>query len=124
MKRFVRIACRELLVGCGVSQNIEQSFMVSLGMTKREVIVTMGDNPVASGFNGRAEEWHYCKTGSNGVSRYVASYFDQGRVFAMKPYSVVEAAEGGNSFVACQNFVMKDDYREAGVVREYRLKVR
>ena len=86
-----------LMAGCGSQQKLENSFSVSPGMTKQEVIETMGDVPVATEFYGQLEEWHYCDTGMNGISKYVAIYFQGGRVYAMKPYSVVERDEGGKS---------------------------
>ena len=64
------------------------------------------------------------QTGTNGVSKYVAVFFNEGKVIAMKPYSVVERDEGGNAFAVCEDFIKKGDYREPDVVREYRLKLR
>ena len=93
-------------------------------MNKQEVLATMGDTPFASEFYGQLEEWHYCDTGMNGVSKYVANYFRDGKVFAMKPYSVVEKAEGGSAFAVCEEFIKKGDYREPDIVREYRVKYR
>ena len=113
-----------VMAGCGSQQKLENSFSVSPGMTKQEVIETMGDVPVATEFYGQLEEWHYCDTGMNGISKYVAIYFQGGRVYAMKPYSVVERDEGGNSLAVCEEFIKKGDYREPDIVREYRVRYR
>ena len=112
------------ILGCGSQQKLENSYSVSPGMTKQQVIGTMGDTPVATEFYGQLEEWHYCDTGMNGISKYVAVYFNEGRVYAMKPYSVVEAREGGNAWAVCEEFIKKGDYREPEIVREYRIKYR
>lgn len=125
MKKFVgAMSIMTLVAGCGVNQRLENSFQISNGMTKADVLRIMEDNPVANEFNGDLEEWHFCNTGMNGVSKYVAVYFNQGRVFAMKPYSVVEKDEGGNAFAVCEEFVKKGDYKEPDVVREYRIRYR
>ena len=113
-----------VLVGCGVNQRLENSFQISNGMTKADVLRIMEDNPVANEFNGDLEEWHFCNTGMNGVSKYVAVYFNKGRVFAMKPYSVVEKDAGGNAFAVCEEFIKKGDYKEPDAVREYRIRYR
>ena len=113
-----------LVSACGAQQKLGNSFMVSPGMTKSQVVTTMGDTPVASQFEGALEEWHYCNTGKNGVSTYVAIYFESGRVLAMKPYSVVEKHEGGNAFAVCEEFIKKGNYNEPEIVSEYRVKFR
>ena len=50
------------------------------------------------------KEWHFCNTGMNGVSRYVAVFFDEGKVFAMKPYSVLMK---GVEFPGCEEFIKR-----------------
>ena len=113
-----------LITGCGANQRVENSFQISNGMSQPEVLNIMRDSPAASEFNGALEEWHFCNTGLNGISRYVAVFFENGRVFAMKPYTVVEKDEGGGSFAVCENFIKKGNYKEPDVVREYRIRYR
>ena len=112
------------LTGCGVNQRLENSLKVSPGMDKQQVVAAMGDEPVATEFSGSLEEWHYCNTGMNGISKYVAIFFDSGRVIAMKPYSVVERDAGGNAFAVCEEFIKMGSYQEPDVVKEYRIKYR
>ena len=109
--------------GCGANQQLENARGIAAGMSKQNVRSVMGDDPVATEFYGKLEEWHFCNTGMNGVSRYVAVFFDEGKVFAMKPYSVVEKEAGGSSFAVCEEFIKKGDYREPDIVREYRVRV-
>ena len=112
------------LAACGVNQPLENAINISPGMTKGDVLSIMGSPPVSNDFYGDLEEWHFCNTGMNGVSKYVAVFFKEGSVFSMKRYSVVERDEGGDSFAVCEDFVKKGDYREPGEVREYRVRYR
>ena len=124
MKQVAWLFLCAALVGCGSQQKLENSYAIAPGMTKKQVVEIMADEPVATEFYGSLEEWHYCDTGMNGISKYVAIYFKDGQVYAMKPYSVVEKEEGGNSFAVCEEFVKKGDYREPDVVAEYKIKFR
>lgn len=110
------------LVACGVNQPLENAISISPGMTKGDVLDIMGSPPVSNDFYGNLEEWHFCNTGMTGVSKYVAVFFKEGRVFSMKRYSVVERDAGGDAFAVCENFVKKGDYREPDEVREYRIR--
>ena len=106
--------------GCGANQQLENARGIAAGMSKQNVRSVMGDDPVATEFYGKLEEWHFCNTGMNGVSRYVAVFFDEGKVFAMKPYSVLMK---GVEFPGCEEFIKRGDYREPEIVREYRVRV-
>ena len=120
MKAGFLIFVAALLTAC-TTTDIDNSLMISPGMTKQEVITTMGTNPVSNEFVGELEEWHFCNTGVNN-SRYVAVFFEGGRVFAQKPYTV--SGVGWNQYGDCEIGVKKGTYREPDEVREYRIKVR
>ena len=111
-----------ITAGCGVNQSVEQAFQISNGMTKSEVLNVMGAYPVANEFHGSLEEWHFCKSGS--ISKFVAVFFDNGRVFAMKPYNVMLRNEGGESLDSCDGYIKKGNYKEPDIVREYRVRYR
>lgn len=114
------------LGGCGIQrgtqQNLDNSIMISPGMTKQEVARTMGENPVKTEFNGPLEEWHYCRTGSS-ADEFIAVYFAEGRVIAMKPYTVTLRDVGGTTGT-CEKFVKMGNFIEPDSVREYRIKFR
>ena len=81
-----------------------------------------GAEPVATEFSGRFSEWHFCKsdewTGEN--HRFVAVYFGDDKVIAMKPYSVSLSRRTGDA--DCRPYVKKGNYKEPDEVREYRIK--
>jgi hypothetical protein len=120
MRLFFAVIPVMLLIAC-TTTDIDNSLMISPGMTKQEVITTMGTNPVSNEFVGDLEEWHFCNTGVNS-SRYIAVFFEGGRVFAQKPYTV--SGVGWNQYGDCEIGVKKGTYREPDEVREYRIKVR
>lgn len=121
-KLLVTIVLVASVAGCATAnQRLQNSFHIKNGMTKAEVLRVMEGNPVANEFYGDLEEWHYCDTGP--VHKYVAVFFDKDRVFAMKPYSVVESDED-LIFSRCEQLVKRGDYKEPDVVREYRIKYR
>ena len=110
------------LVGCGTQQKLDNSMMISPGMTKQQVVNTMGANPVKTEFDGSLEEWHYCNTGSK-ADEFVAVYFVDGTVIAMKPYTVtLRDANGATG--SCEKFVKMGNFREPETVAEYRVKFR
>ena len=119
---FAGALASALLTGCGTVQNLDNSLMISPGMTKQQVVSTMGENPIKTEFDGPLEEWHYCKTGV-GADEFIAVYFAEGRVIAMKPYTVTQKdAQWENG--ACEIFVKMGNFREPDAVREYRIKYR
>jgi len=99
---------------------IENAFLLSPNMTKKEVFETMGGKPTASEFTGDLEEWHYCKSryGNNPSYEFVSVFFVSGSVIAMKQYGVV-----GHG-ISCNSGIKGGSYREPDVVKEYRLKLR
>ena len=96
-------------------------------MDKSEVLKIMGGPPASTEFYGPLEEWHFCDSGTRTLS-YQAIYFNEGVVYAARPYSVMVAEETGfSSNVAtfdCSRFIKRGNYREPDEVREYRLKMR
>lgn len=99
---------------------IENAFLLSPNMSKKEVLETMGSRPIASEFTGELEEWHFCKEAFGGDKEYVSVFFLSGKVIAMKQYGT----EGGRNAGTCKSKIKGGSYREPDVVREYRLKVR
>jgi outer membrane protein assembly factor BamE (lipoprotein component of BamABCDE complex) len=113
MQRLIVISLAIFLTGCGTYQPLDNSFQLSPGMSKQEVVSVMGNIPVKTEFSANVEEWHYCKPG-----QYVAVYFVDSKVYAMKPYSVT-GRRGDCSF-----YVKMGNYREPDSVREYRIQFR
>ena len=104
------------LYGCGTQKMVDQSFLLSPGMGKQDVLTTMG-KPVKNEFDRGIEEWHYCNTGW-ASDEYIAVFFDEGKVVAMKPYTVT----GMGGF--CGSFVKMGNYSEPDIVGEIRVKYR
>ena len=98
---------------------IENAFLLSPNMSKKEVLETMGSRPVASEFTGELEEWHFCKENFSGSKDFVSVFFVSGKVIAMKQYGVERSSRG-----TCKSKIKGGSYKEPDVVREYRLKVR
>ena len=111
-----------IIAGCASSvtrQTLENSFQLSPGMKKSDVLSVMG-TPVKSEFYKGIEEWHYCRTGIR-IDEFVAVYFEAETVIAMKPYAVtLDEADGVTG--SCELFVKKGSYREPDTVKEYRVK--
>lgn len=104
-------------------QNLKNHLMLSPGMTKEQVITTMGGSPVKAEFSSNIEEWHFCDTGSytSPVDEFVTAYFADGVLIAMKPYTVTLNDTGGVGG-SCEKFVKMGNYREPDSVQEYRLR--
>ena len=80
---------------------------VSYGMTKEQVISSMG-SPVKSEFNGKIEEWHYCNNGLTGD--YIALYFKEGILIEKLNYTVTIDDKKGLQ-ENCSKFIKKGNYR-------------
>ena len=122
IKNMTYILCAVMVVFCSSAYaklKIENAFLLSPGMNKKEVLDTMGSRPEASEFTGELEEWHFCKDRFKGSQDYVSVFFVSGSVIAMKQYGVDRSREG-----TCASGIKGGSYREPDVVREYRLKVR
>ena len=101
--------------------NLKNAFSLSPGMTKDEVISSLGGLPAQNEFNDNVEEWHYCKTGWSSDS-YVAIYFIDGRVNAMRQYE--RHGDNGGGGGNCKMFIKSGDYNEPDEIREYRIRYR
>ena len=109
--------------GCASSytqQRIDNAVLISPGMNKQEVASVMGGAPAKAQFSGNVEEWHYCSTGYSS-DEFVAVFFHEGEVIAMRPYLVTLRDAGGASG-DCERFVRMGNYREPDEVREYRFR--
>jgi len=80
----------------------------------------MGGRPVKAEFSKNIEEWHFCNTGY-GSDEFIAVYFADGGLIAMKPYTVT-LRDAGGATGTCDIFVKMGNYREPSTVREYRLR--
>jgi len=76
--------------------------------------------PMKAEFSRSVEEWHFCNTGY-GEDEFVAVFFADGEVIAMKPYTVTISDTRGATG-SCEKFVKMGNYREPDSVREYRLR--
>ena len=120
-KAILLISIIGLLSGCvGPNQNLKNHLMLSPGMSKEQVITTMGGSPVKAEFSSNIEEWHFCDNGYR-VDEFVAAYFADGVLIAMKPYTVTLSDTRGATG-SCEKFVKMGNYREPNSVREYRLR--
>jgi len=95
--------------------NLKNAFLLSPGMSKKEVVETMGGRPVTAEFIGELEEWHYCTTGFS-TDKFAAVYFIKGELYAMKEYR----NPGING--SCQKGLKGGTYSEPDIVKEYRIK--
>jgi hypothetical protein len=106
--------------GAMAKVDLDNSFLLSGGMTQKQVLETMGGKPTDSEFLGDLAEWHYCKRGwPNKDISYTTVFFYKGQVIGMKEYGVDEDV-GGN----CQTNIKGGSYQEPDVVKEYRIKYR
>ncbi len=110
-----------LITSCGVNQRLDNSLLISPGMTKGQVLSVMGEKPVKTEFSGAVEEWHYCKTG-NKADQFIAVFFSEGKTIAMRPYTVTLSDTKGATG-SCEIFVKMGSYREPSEVKELRLNI-
>lgn len=94
--------------------NLQNAFLLSPGMSKQEVMDTLGGRPTTAEFIGELEEWHYCTTGFS-KDKFAAVYFFKGELYAMKEYRV--RVNG-----SCEKGLKGGTYSEPDVVKEYRIK--
>jgi len=88
-------------------------------MTKQQVLGVMGDKPIRNEFSRSVEEWHYCNSGSS-ADAFIAVFFSEGKVIAMRPYTVT-LRDGKGATGSCGLFVKMGNYREPEEVRELRV---
>ena len=104
--------------GAMAKVDLDNSFLLSGGMTQKQVLETMGGKPSDSEFLGDLAEWHYCKKSFiTDRHSYTTVFFYQGQVIGMKQYG---AGTRGN----CQTNIKGGSYQEPDVVKEYRIKYR
>ena len=109
-----------LMTACGTQQKVDNAMMLSPGMNKAQVVAVMGGQPAKAEFSGNVEEWHYCSTGQKS-DEFVAVFFHDGQVIAMRPYLVtIRDTQGVTG--TCERFIRMGNYREPSVVREYRFR--
>lgn len=122
IKNMKYLLCAVMVVFCSSAYaklKIDNAFLLSPNMSKKEVLDTMGSRPMASEFTGDLEEWHFCKQDFVSNKNYVSVFFVGGKVIAMKQYGVDRESRG-----TCESNIKGGSYKEPDVVREYRLKVR
>ena len=116
MTRLLALALATLLAQPVFAKvNLDNAFLLSPGMSKKEVVETMGGRPVTAEFKGELEEWHYCTTGFS-TDKFAAVYFINGELYAMKEYR----NPGING--SCQLGLKGGTYSEPDIVKEYRIK--
>ena len=97
--------------------DLENAFLLSPGMTKQQVIETLGGRPKTTEFVGTMEEWHFCTIGFS-QDRWAAVYFVDSKLYALKEY---RAKVGGFN---CEPGIKQGTYSEPDIVKEYRIKYR
>lgn len=96
---------------------VDNVYLLSPGMNKQEVMEVIGGRPNTTEFVGTLEEWHYCTPTLISTPSFVAVYFIDGELYAMKEYRA--KGPGG-----CENGIKQGTYREPDFVQEYRVKYR
>ena len=117
MKKYLAIILALASSTAVAKVDLDNSFMLSPGMSKQEVLDTMGGKPNDSEFVGSLSEWHFCK--KDYMSKrfsYTSVFFHENKAIAMKEYGV--KANNGS----CASNIKGGSYREPDVVREYRIK--
>ena len=119
MKKYLAVILALSSSAAVAKVDLDNSFMLSPGMSKQEVMEVMGGRPSESEFVGDLAEWHFCKryTGYYAKNRfdYTTVFFLEGKVIAMKEYGVKKAG-------SCASNIKGGSYREPDVVKEYRIK--
>ena len=115
------------LVGCaspqlpqGPEADLSKTSMIRLGTEQTEVLNIMGMYPQKTEISDGVTEWHYCATGY-GMDEFVAVYFAEEKVVAMKNYQVTEHDSQG-IYGHCSKFVKMGTYREPADVKEIRVR--
>ena len=104
--------------GAMAKVELDNSFLLSGGMTQKQVLETMGGKPTDSEFLGDLAEWHYCKRSfMSGRFDYTTVFFFKGEVIGMKQYGTGDRGD-------CQTNIKGGSYQEPDVVKEYRIKYR
>ena len=98
--------------------DLNNAYLLSPGMSKKEVVETMGGRPRSTEFIGELEEWHYCTSNFwlGGGYKYAAGFFFEGDLYAVKEYRVPEDYDN------CSRWLKGGTYSEPDIVKEYRIK--
>jgi len=108
------------------NQNLNESFKLSVGMTKQEVLRIMGD-PIKSDFEKNVEEWFYCRTGGSSLSNFspidehLVLFFHEDKLISKTNYTVTIKDSNGVQG-SCEKFIKRGDYRVPDEVIEIRLR--
>lgn len=113
MKKLFILVLPFILVGCGSTGALSKSYRLYEGMTMDEVVNLMGE-PCASELSKGVTEWHYCTTGIMS-DEFVAVFFKDAKVIAVKNYTVTQQ-DVGNASGPCRRFIKRGTYREPDVV--------
>ena len=116
MKKLILFLATMFIVSCASlseGSKMSQSYLLSEGMTMPEVQEIMGV-PCASELSKGVTEWHYCSTGFN-ADEYVAVFFENGLLIAIKNYTVTLVDVGGIGG-HCSKFIKRGTYQEPDVV--------
>ena len=116
MKKYLFFVLIFILSSCG-SAKFYQTYLLSPGMTKNEVLQVLGP-PAKSDFDRNVEEWHYCKTGM-ASDQFVALYFYEGKLVTKTNYTVTSADVDG-AFGNCDMFIKMGNYKTPDVIIEIR----
>ena len=117
MKKYLAIILVLASSAAVAKVDLKNSFLLSPGMSKQEVLELMGGRPTSSEFVNDLAEWHFCK--KEFMSKrfsYTSVFFHENKAIAMKEYGV--KANNGS----CASNIKGGSYREPDVVREYRIK--
>lgn len=114
MRKCFFIILPFIFASCVSTSALKQSFRLSEGMTMDEVVQIMG-TPCASELTKGVTEWHYCSTGFT-TDEFVAVFFKDGRLIAVKNYTVTQNDVGSGVGGSCRKFIKRGTYREPDVV--------
>jgi hypothetical protein len=117
MKKYLAIILVLASSAAVAKVDLKNSFLLSPGMSKQEVLELMGGRPTSSEFVNDLAEWHFCKQSAwtNQKRNYTTVFFHKDKLIAMKEYGVQKTG-------TCVSDIKGGSYREPDVVREYRIK--
>ena len=120
-KLMILVSFSFFMISCAPSgPSMRDSFSLSPGMTKNQVIETIG-KPKRSEFDRNVEEWFYCATGF-ASDDHLAVYFYEGKLYKTHNYVVTEN-DPGIVYGACEKNIKKGNYRVPDEITELRVKV-
>ena len=121
-KLMILVGFSFFMISCAPSgPSMKDSFSLSLGMTKNQVMETIG-KPKRSEFDRNVEEWFYCLTGLGFHDEHLAIYFLDGKLIKTHNY-VVTSSDPGVIPGLCEINIKKGNYRVPDEITEIRLNV-